>query len=54
LRNRSFRCGYLLQASVGHKPRIQSRPAVDHPLVRLPSQTPFLHAHSRCAAIAES
>jgi len=54
LRNRSFRCGYFLPAGVDHKPCSQSRPAVDRALVRLPSQTTSLHAHSRFLAIAES
>jgi hypothetical protein len=54
LSNRGFRRGYFLPASVSNKPRSQSRPAVDRALVRLPSQTPFLHAHSRFVAIADS
>jgi hypothetical protein len=52
--NGGFRRGYLLPAGVSHKPRSQSRPAVDRALARLSSQTPFLHAHSRFVVIAES
>jgi hypothetical protein len=42
--NRGFRCGYFLPAGVSHKPCRQSGPAVHRALVRLPNQTPFLHA----------
>jgi hypothetical protein len=52
--NRGFRRGYVVSARVGHKPCGQSGPAVYRALVRLPSQTPFLHAHSRFVAIVES
>ncbi len=54
LSNRGFRRGYFLSAGFGHKPCHQSGPTVHGALVRLPSQTTFLHAHSRFVAIADS